>query len=75
MISVVLQEAFELFPCGTIFECLIHNKLADRERMHTTDLHGPIEFIEIKYFDNHQFTTAGAINISTEKRNKAFELI
>lgn len=42
MISFVLQELFELFPSGTIFEYLIQNDLADQERMHTADVHETI---------------------------------
>lgn len=53
----------------TLFDCLIQNK-ADQKAIHTKDLRGTISFIEIKCLDNHQFTTVGAINISTEKNKQ-----
>lgn len=60
----------------TLLDSLIQNK-ADQKAIRTKDLCGTISFIEIKYFDNHQFTTVGAINISTEKnkQTKLFELV
>lgn len=41
-----------------------------KRQTQTKYLPGTTSFIEIKYLDNHQSTTVGATNISTEKKEK-----